>query len=152
RKYRPAAPGMLDADRPGSAIGTPPEDPKVSSGGDQTSRGAYVSHHSRRAFRGIALADAADVDLHAGFFQENRSRLGIQPQQVIVNILRGYGELYLGRNARSLRHFPQPHRRADGNVERAIGHLPNLHSALQQFQGVGTDGDEIATSGGVDAG
>ena len=35
RKYRPAAPGMLDADRPGSAIGTPPEDPKVSSGGDQ---------------------------------------------------------------------------------------------------------------------
>src|SRR5438132_3059913 len=29
RKYSPTAPGMLDADRPGSAIDTPPEDPKV---------------------------------------------------------------------------------------------------------------------------
>src|SRR5204862_6227049 len=75
RKYRPAGPGMLNADRPGSAIGTPSEDPKVSGDGDQTSRRASVSHHGRRAFGGIALADAADVDLHSGFFQEDRSRL-----------------------------------------------------------------------------
>src|SRR5206468_12477022 len=57
---------MFDADPPRTAVGVRPDDPDVAAEIDEPMTNSCVTRGAHRAIGGILLADAAEVDLHAG--------------------------------------------------------------------------------------
>jgi hypothetical protein len=57
---------VLNADRPGTAVGAAAEDAKVTRESNQCPGGTHFFHDGNSAFRSITFADSADVNLHSG--------------------------------------------------------------------------------------
>src|SRR5437660_12376284 len=112
--------GMLEADRPGRAVRASAEDPEVAGDSHEPARRADLPHHSRGLLGREALADAADVDPHARFLQEDGPSGLIQVDAAVVHILSGNFQLYGGRDLWILRDVPELDGRADGDVEPAL--------------------------------
>ena len=128
---------VLNAHRPRTAVRAPAEDAEIPGHRDQGTGRAVSPHDRRYFFGGESLADAADVYLHAGFFQIYGLLGRIELDHVVVHILTGDGQLDVGRHPLGLRHPPEPDGRADGNVECAVGLRGDVERDRQQFEGLG---------------
>src|SRR5439155_25652016 len=103
---------MLDAGRPSRAFRTSAEDPEVAGDSHEPTIRADLPHHGRGLLGCEALADAADVDPHAGLLQEDSPPGLIQMDTAAVHVLSGNFQIPGGRDPRGPGDVPEPDGRA----------------------------------------
>ncbi len=111
--------GVFDADRPQPLAGRGAAKILVAAGVDEAV-GAMTPQHVGGEFDGEAFRDAAEIDLDAWPREAHGALRGIEKDVAIIHERPHRGELLARRHVRLLVvESPQPHQRADRDVERA---------------------------------
>ena len=141
-------PGMADADGPGAGVGFGADADQVAPEVDEGVLHAVLAQNGGGAVGGVFLADAAQVDLHAGSGQVHAAGLALyagpanQGAQGIE--LRGAGAL------RGLK-IPGPAQDATGQVKQAAALLVHAVGKVKKLPGFRVDGNGALPGCGVDA-
>jgi hypothetical protein len=125
--------GIFNADHPGLAIGARAPATQVAAKVDQQRRGCLRLQQGENGINGILLADAAQINLHAGRQgQPGRAPLCLFPtdqRQQRPNRFRS------GKAVRAIKP-PDPAQDAGTDVKRAVGQLPKLMREIEQARGL----------------
>jgi len=144
--------GVRHLDAPAGLPRWGPANHDVAAGLHQRASDAVPPEHLLGTVRGVALADAAKVKLHAGDQQLGRAVAGVELQFAPTHQGHGALELFRSRELLGLAgSAPQRHSRADGNVEGPVAAACHILGALQHTEQVGANANRWPAGLGAQA-